>query len=351
MVSIHDLLASRPVIQAPMAGACGVDLAIAAIAGGGIGSLPCALPSPAQVIDQVAAVRAASGGPINLNFFCHRLVENVDETAWHALLAPYYAEYGVGPPASPPPLRRPFDSEMAAVIEQVAPEIVSFHFGLPDNDLLARVRASGALILSSATNVGEAAWLATAGVDAVIAQSFEAGGHIGRFLPAPVGTEMGLFALLPLVQQAVAVPVIAAGGIANEQGVAAALALGADAVQVGTAYLFCPESLATPLHRALLEGKGEGGIGGTRFTNLISGGLARGLPNRLIEELGPVNDVAPPFPYAAAALAELRAAAEAMGRTDFSTLWAGQSAPLGRVEPAEALTRRLVAAARAVRGG
>jgi len=331
-----------------MAGAGGVALAVGAIRGGGIGSLPCALVAPAQAIEQAGTVRAKADGPLNLNFFCHHLEAPGDDAAWRALLAPYYAEYGVGPPAVPPPLRLPFDAAMCAAVEEIRPEIVSFHFGLPDSGLLARVAATGALILSSATSVAEARWLAARGVDAVIAQGFEAGGHTARFLAAPPGTEMGLFALLPQIADAVDLPVVAAGGIADARGIAAAFALGASAVQLGTAYLHCPESLASPAHRALLASETAEA---TRFTNLISGGLARGLPNRLVEELGPVNIAAPPFPHASAALATLRAAAEAKGRTDFSTLWSGQSARLGHAEPAETLTRRLIEVARACVAG
>jgi nitronate monooxygenase len=344
VVPVADLLGVRPLIQAPMAGAGGVALAAAAIRGGGVGSLPCALLSAPQAIEQAAAVRAEARGPLNLNFFCHHLEAPGDDSAWRALLAPYYAEYGVGPPEVPPPLRRPFDEAMCEAVEAIAPEIVSFHFGLPSQALLDRVAATGARILSSATSVAEARWLALHGIDAVIAQGFEAGGHTARFLPAAAGTEMGLFALLPQIADAVDLPVIAAGGIADARGIAAAFALGACAVQLGTAYLHCPESLASPAHRALLLGKAAEA---TRFTNLISGGLARGLPNRLVEELGPVNPAAPPFPHASAALAGLRVAAEAQGRTDFSTVWSGQSARLGGPESAEALTRRLTDAARA----
>lgn len=331
-----------------MAGAGGVALAVGVIRGGGIGSLPCALITPAQAVEQADAVRAEAHGPLNLNFFCHRLEAPGDDAAWRALLAPYYAEYRVGPPAAPPPLRLPFDAAMCAAVETIRPEIVSFHFGLPDAGLLARVAATGALILSSATSVAEARWLAARGVDAVIAQGFEAGGHTARFLPAPPGTEMGLFALLPQIADAVDVPVVAAGGIADARGIAAAFALGASAVQLGTAYLHCPESLASPAHRALLASEAAEV---TRFTNLISGGLARGLPNRLVDELGPVNIAAPPFPHASAALATLRAAAEAKGRTDFSTIWSGQSARLGHPESAETLTRRLIDAARRCAAG
>jgi len=343
---LDRIAAASPIVQAPMAGAAGVDLAIAVIRGGGIGSLPCALVGADTAIAQAAAVRAAAPGPLNLNFFCHDLPEAVDETRWRALLAPYYAEYGVGPPATPPPLRQPFDTTMCAAVEQVRPEIVSFHFGLPDAALLERVRATGALILSSATTVAEARWLAARGVDMIVAQGFEAGGHSGHFLPRPPGTAMGLFALLPQIADAVGVPVIAAGGIGDARGIAAAFALGASAVQIGTAYLHTPEATIGAAHRALLSSEAAET---TRLTNLITGRPARGLPNRLIEEHEPINDAAPPFPHASTALAELRKAAESLGRTDFSTMWSGQAARLGTAEPAEALTRRLADAALALR--
>ena len=333
-----------------MAGSSGVDLAVAAIRGGGIGSLPCALLTPDQVEQQVGQVRAAAAGPLNLNFFCHELVPQPDETAWHEVLAPYFAEYGVGPPQAPPPLRMPFDEAMCAVVERVRPEIVSFHFGLPTKALLARVRATGVAILCSATTIAEAVFLDAQGVDGVIAQGSEAGGHAGNFLPALSGNQTGLFALVQQIEQVITKPVIAAGGIADEAGIAAAFALGADAVQIGTAYLLCPEALTSPLHRAALAGEIGRGMMDTRFTNLISGRLARGIPNRLVEELGPVHPAAPPFPYASIALTELRKAAEAMGRTDFSTLWAGQSASLARAVPAEELTRILTQAAHRAQG-
>lgn len=337
-----------PIIQAPMAGSGGVDLAIGALRGGGVGSLPCALIPPADIAGQVAAVRAAASGPINLNFFCHILPETVDDGAWVAALAPYYAEYGVGPPAVPPPVRAPFDAVRCAVVENVRPEIVSFHFGLPGAELLARVKATGAQVWSSATTVAEARWLAERGVDAVIAQGFEAGGHSARFLPAPAGSDMGLFALLPQIVDAVDVPVIAAGGIADARGVVAALALGASAVQVGTAYLLSPESNAGETHRRLLQGP-EAEV--TRLTNLFTGRLARGLPNRLIEEQGPVSDAAPAFPYASNALALLKAEAEKRGDSSFTSMWSGQAARLARPMAAEALTRSLAEGALALMAG
>jgi nitronate monooxygenase len=237
-------------------------------------------------------------------------------------------------------LRKPFDAAMADAIEAVRPEIVSFHFGLPETSLLDRVRATGARIFGNATTLAEARFLAGAGVDAIIAQGFEAGGHAGYFLAGHRP-----FGVLALVRQIVArldLPVIAAGGIADTGAVKGAIAAGAAAVQIGTAYLRTPESLASAVHRAQLA---EANADDTVFTNLFSGGLARGLSNRLIEALGPVSDLAPPFPYASAALAQLRAKAEADGRGDYSPLWAGQGVGLAGDGPAQELTARLGAAA------
>jgi nitronate monooxygenase len=334
-----------PILLAPMAGAGGVELAVAAMAGGALGSLPCAMLTPEQVREQVAAVRGRSQAPLNLNFFCHKPAPAPAQSRWLAALEPYYREYGVGLPAEPPPLRAPFSDAMCAIVEETRPELVSFHFGLPDAPLLDRVRASAAKIIASATTVAEARWLDARGVDAVIAQGFEAGGHAGRFLPADPAAQMGLFALLPQIVDAVAVPVIAAGGIADARGVTAAFALGAAGVQIGTAYLHCPESLIGPGHRAALTSEDAER---TVFTNLISGGFARGVPNRLIEELGPVSPDAPPFPHATAALAELRKAAEARGRTDFTPLWSGQTARLARPIGAREFTQRLISEALAL---
>jgi nitronate monooxygenase len=329
-----------PVVQAPMAGFAGPELAIAAIGAGAVGSLACATLEPRQVVEQVSAIRAAAQGPINLNFFAHTLGRAPDQARWRAALSPFFAEEQVEASA-PPPLRLPFDATMAKAVEAVRPEIVSFHFGLPEASLLDRVRATGARIFGNATNGLEASWLAGAGCDAVIAQGFEAGGHAGHFLIGhrPVG-------MAALVRQIVRdigdVLVIAAGGIADEAGAAAAMTLGAAAVQVGTVYLRTPESRASAVHRRALANAGPED---TVFTNLFSGGFARGIRNRLIDALGPVSAAAPPFPYASAALAPLRAKAEAEGRGDYSPLWAGQGLRFAREEPAIDITRRLGAAA------
>jgi nitronate monooxygenase len=327
-----------PIVQAPMAGAHDAALAIAASQGGALGSLPCALLSVDAVRDQVAQFRAATQGPVNLNFFCHRPPDTYDESAWRQALEPYYAEYHVGYPATLPPLRKPFDETMCAVVEDVRPAIVSFHFGLPDEVLVTRVHTAGALILGCATSPAEARWLADRGVDAIIAQGWEAGGHAGRFLPADSSSHMGTFALVPQVADAVSVPVIAAGGIADARGVAAALMLGASAVQIGTAYLSSPESRISDLHRKLLAGDAAET---TVSTNVFTGRFARGLETRLTRELGPASPIVPPFPHGGDALAELRKADPA----GFANMWAGQAARLVKPDGAKTLTRRLAAEA------
>ena len=324
----------HPIVQAPMAGAGGVELCVAAMEGGALGSLPCGMLSPEQVREQVADVRSKTDSPFALNFFCHEMPANADDGAWLALLRPYYEEYGVEP-GNGGAMRLPFDADMAAVVEELKPAVVSFHFGLPAEPLLARVRAAGAIVIGNATTVEEARWLEQRGVDAIIGQGFEAGGHTGRFLGSDPAEAIGLFALVPLIADAVSVPVIAAGGIADGRGIAAALTLGASAVQLGTAYLHTPEAKISSVHRERL------GEGGTLFTNLLSGGLARGIKGRLIDDLGPVRSEAPPYPLASAALAPVRAAAERQGEYGFGPLWAGQAAPLGEALPAAELTRKL----------
>jgi len=331
----------QPIIQAPMAGAGGVELCAAAIEGGALGSLPCGMLSPDQVREQVAEIRSRASGSFALNFFCHTMPEGADDSAWRALLRPYFAEFGVEP-GNGGAMRLPFDPEMAAAVEAIDPPVVSFHFGLPEPRLLEGVRATGAVIIGNATTVEEAIWLEERGADAIIAQGFEAGGHTGRFLASDPAEGVGLFALLPQVVDAVSVPVIATGGIGDGRGIAAAFVLGASAVQLGTAYLHTPEAKISDTHRQRLR------EGRTVFTNLMSGGLARGLHGRLVDELGPIRAEAPPYPLASAALAPIRAAAEKQGEYGFGPMWAGQAAPLGEALPAAELTRKLAADALAI---
>lgn len=387
-----------PLIQAPMAGSQGAALAVAVAQAGGLGSIPAAMLTPQGLAEELRRVAGGlgvhglgtegswsqgqgqgqgqrlgqgtepegSGGggtggaglegeggggigapqvkglPVNVNFFCHKMpsAEASAMQAWHAVLAPYAAEWGIDLSTAPTgPVRQPFDSAMAEVLEIWRPAVVSFHFGLPEPALLERVKAWGARILSSATTVAEARWLEAQGVDAVIAQGLEAGGHRGLFLSEDLSTQAGTMALLPQVARAVSVPVVAAGGVADAAGVRAAFALGATAVQVGTAFLGCPEATTTAIHRqALAQAQQEAVDGGgevaTALTRLFSGRPARGLVNRLMRELGPLHTAAPPFPLASLALQPLRQKAEAAGRSDFSPLWCGQHPPRWMDRPA-----------------
>ncbi len=330
-----------PILQAPMAGPGTPELAIAVCEAGGLGSLPCAQLSVEQAQPAVETLRRGTARPINLNFFCHTppAADPARERAWRERLAPYYQEFGLDPTAVPPgAARQPFDERYCALVEACRPEVVSFHFGLPAAPLLARVKAAGARVIASATTVAEARWLQARGVDAVIAMGLEAGGHRGNFLGEDMARQVGSFALVPQIADAVRLPVIAAGGIADGRGIAAAFALGAAAVQIGTAYLFCPETRTPPWHRQALKDAADDD---TVVTNIFTGRPARGILNRAIRELGPMAVEAPPFPTAAAALAPLKAWSEAAGSGDFSNLWSGQAARLGREMPAAALTRLL----------
>jgi nitronate monooxygenase len=329
-----------------MAGAQGVALAVAVSNAGALGSLPCAMLTVAAMREQLAAVKAQTGKPFNVNFFCHvpPAPDARREAAWRAALAPYYRKYGIDPERIPAgPGRTPFSPEAADLLDEFKPAVVSFHFGLPSAELLARVKAGGAKILSSATTVAEARWLEAQGVDAVIAQGLEAGGHRGIFLGDDLTTQVGTFALLPQILRAVKVPVIAAGGIADGRGLAAAMAFGAAGVQVGTAYLLCPEATISPVHRAALT---SDAARHTALTNLFTGRPARGIVNRLMRELGPINGAVPAFPLATSAVAPLRAKAEAEGSGDFSPLWSGQNATGCKEVPAAQLTRELAAGLR-----
>jgi nitronate monooxygenase len=341
---ILDLLGiDLPIIQAPMAPFTMSAMVTAVSEAGGLGSLPCALLNAEQARSELRIIRQRTARPINVNFFCHQPpeVDSARERAWRNRLASYYAEFGIDPDAPVPnSSRTPFDSALCDLVVEFNPEVVSFHFGLPDKKLLARVRATRAKILSTATTVDEARWLANEGCDAIIAQGYEAGGHRGMFLSRDVSTQVGTMALVPQVVDAVNVPVIAAGGIADARGIVAAFALGAAAVQPGTAYLFCPEAGIGPLHRqALRDAKDDQ----TAVTNLFSGRPARGIVNRIVREVGPLSDLAPEFPLAGGAISPLRTRAEAQGSADFTPMWSGQAASLGRELPAAEFTRRLAA--------
>jgi nitronate monooxygenase len=334
-----------PIVLAPMAGVMDADLVIAVAQGGALGSLPCAMLSAEKARKQVNIIRQRVSAPINLNFFCHEPVEAdpAREAGWKQRLEAYHQELGLDPAAPVSAANRaPFDAAFCEVVEELKPEVVSFHFGLPDQALLRRVKAAGCLVMGAATIVREAIWLEENGADVIIAQGAEAGGHRGMFLTDNIAEQPGTFALVPQVVDAVKVPVIAAGGIADGRGIAAAFALGAAGVQIGSAYLRCPESKVSALARvALAQARDDC----TVITNVMTGRPARGVPNRVMREVGPISPHAPAFPHAATALGPLKAAAEKQGKVDFTNLWAGQALKLGRDMPATELTRALAASA------
>src|SRR6266852_3136510 len=316
-----------PIVLAPMAGIMDADLVIAAAQGGALGSLPCAMMSAEKAREQINIIRQRVSAPVNMNFFCHKAVDadSQREAGWKKRLGAYYEELGLDPVAPVNAANRaPFDAAMCELVEELKPEVVSFHFGLPDQALLRRVKAAGCIVISSATIVREAIWLEENGADEIIAE------------------QPGTFALVPQVVDAVKVPVIAAGGIADGRGIAAAFALGAAGVQIGTAYLRCPESkVIAPARSALAQALDDS----TVITNVMTGRPARGVINRVMREVGPISSDAPAFPHAATGLAPLKAAAEKLGKVDFTNLWAGQAVRLGREMPAAELTRALAGAA------
>ena len=336
-----------PIIQAPMAGATSPEMVIAVSEAGGLGSLGCAMLGPEQLRAEFGIIRQRTSRPINVNFFCHLppAPDPARQSAWHKRLEPYFREFGIDSSRLPQgPLRAPFDDPLCDVVAEFAPPVVSFHFGLPKRRLLERVRRTGAKIIASATTVAEARMLEAEGCDAVIAQGYEAGGHRGMFLATDIAGQAGTMALVPQIVDAVGVPVIAAGGIADGRGIVAALALGAAAAQLGTAFLLCPESMVSPLHRAALKKARDED---TMLTNVFTGRPARGIANRFMRETGPISPEAPQFPLAANPVMPLRAAAEASGSSDFTPLWAGQAAALGREIGAGELTAQLAADAAA----
>lgn len=330
-----------PIIQAPMAGVQGSTLAIAVSEAGGLGSLPCAMLSLEALEAELTEIRANTTKPINVNFFCHSepLPQAAKQATWLEQLAPYFAEFNLDSSVQPAGAQRtPYSKSQAEVLAKFKPEVVSFHFGLPDEELLLEIKAWGSKVISTATTVEEALWLEAHGADAIIAQGLEAGGHRGHFLSEDLTEQLGTFSLLPQIIAAVDIPVIAAGGIVDAKTVRAAMTMGASAVQVGTAYLLCPECNTSAIHREALQ---SDAAQHTALTNLFSGRPARGIVNRFMAEMGPINEAVPDFPLASSAVAGLRTAAERQGFGDFSPLWCGQNASGCRTIPAAELTRQL----------
>jgi nitronate monooxygenase len=345
--AIDVLQIEHPIVLSPMAGIGTVDLAAAVSAAGGLGSIGCATMEPEIAAKTIRALRGLTDKPINVNFFCHVQAKTATadrEEAWRDRLLPYYRELGIDPAIPVPQVNIPsFDDARCRIVEATKPEVVSFHFGLPDSRLLARVKAVGCRIMASATTVAEAVWLEERGVDIVIAQGYEAGGHRGTFLAPSLNSasfsQPGTLALVPQVVDAVKVPVIAAGGIADGRGIAAAFALGAAGTQLGTAYLRCPEAATSELYREALR---HAYSDATFVTNVFTGRPARAISNRLALEIGPILDALPDFPLPIGAWAPLRAKAEQQGSSDFTPFWSGQASPLAREMPARELTLKLV---------
>ncbi|MEH6582459.1 MAG: nitronate monooxygenase [Halioglobus sp.] len=339
---INQLLGTQlPIIQAPMAGVQDATLAAAICNAGGLGSLPCAMSTPESLEVEISRLQSLTDHPFNLNFFCHSPgdVTALQQEKWVHCLQNYFEELSIAPPEpTAGPLRKPFDDESLALLERFKPAVVSFHFGLPKAEWVQAIKNWGIKILATATTVQEAVWLADNGVDAVIAQGLEAGGHRGSFLTNDMTTQCGTLSLLPRIRSAISLPVIAAGGIAGPEGVAAAIALGGSGVQIGTAFLLCPESRTSALHRAALK---SDAAGHTALTNVFTGKPARSIVNRLILEVGPMSANTPPFPSAASAVSVLRQTREADGSSDFTPLWSGQNTQGCREIPAAQLLHHL----------
>ena len=330
-----------PIIQAPMAGAQGSDMAIAVSNAGGLGSLPCAMLSVDSMVSEIQRIKEATDNPYNLNFFCHHetAYDEAQHEAWQKKLAPYFSEFGATPKSLPNSASRaPFSHAIADAIEAFLPPVVSFHFGLPDPELVQRVKSWGSKVLSSATTLEEALWLEARGVDGIIAQGVEAGGHRGMFLSNDITTQMGLFSLVSQLSQSVKVPVIAAGGVASHQDMKALLSLGAKGVQVGTSYLLCDESRISDGHRKVLQSKDAQH---TALTNVFTGRPARSVVNRAMKELQYMSPYAPDFPHASIEINQLKALDAKQGGTNFASLWCGQNPSGCRAISAYELTKQL----------
>jgi nitronate monooxygenase len=339
---------THPVVQAPMSGLASPALAAAVSAAGGLGSIGCAGRPLAVVREDIAAYRQATNRSFNLNFFVHTR-PRIDPEATarvRAKLAPYFEEFGLGAVPEAKELFQPFDAEALDLVLELRPRVVSFHFGLPQSSAVQRIKNAGCIILSSATTVAEARYLEANGADVVIAQGFEAGGHRGSFSASPGAGMVGAMALVPQIVDAVRVPVIAAGGIADGRGLAAAFALGASGAQIGTAFLGCPEATVSPLYRAQLRTAADDG---TEVTRAFTGRPARALRNRFITEMADTEPLE--FPLQGSLAGALWQLPSDEARASFMPVWAGQAAALMRDLPAGQLVEKLVAEAKSIIAG
>lgn len=349
MTLLDRLGLTLPLVQAPMAGVSTPALAAAVSNAGALGSIGVGATDAAGARAMIDDLRARTDRPFNVNLFVHRtpVADPAREAAWLARLAPLFAEFDAEPPVRLRTIYRSLldDEAMAATILETAPPVVSFHFGLPAPDLLAALRERGILTLATATSLDEARAVGAAGIDGIVAQGIEAGGHRGVFEPDAPDAALGTIALTRLLVKEVRLPVVAAGGIMDGAGIAAVLDLGAVAAQLGTAFVACPESAADDGYRTALAGPGARH---TTLTPLISGRPARALANRFTALAADLRDTRPPdYPIAYDAGKALHAAAKAKGDHGFGAHWAGQGAPLSRPMPAaelvETLRRELLA--------
>ncbi len=336
---------SHPIIQAPMAGTATPAMAAAVTNAGALGSIGVAAVNAARARTMIEALQAATQGPFNVNVFCHRpaTADSVREQGWLTALRPVFARFDAEPPATIGEIFTSFlaDPDMLDLFVETRPAVISFHFGLPSAQAIARLKAAGCILFSTATSLDEAEQAAAAGVDAIVAQGYEAGGHRGMFDPSAPDSRLGVAALTRLLVEKQALPVIAAGGIMDGAGVAAALALGATAAQLGTAFIACPESSADVFHRDALFGDAATM---TEMTALISGRPARCLANSFtaLKDAELKGVTMPDYPIVYDAGKALAAAAKAKGDGGFGAQWAGQGAPLARAMPAAELVAALV---------
>lgn len=331
-----------PIIQAPMAGTATVALAAAVSNAGGLGGIGLGTSTFAQARQDIRALKNATDKPFNVNVFCHQAEPSTGgrDQAWLKILAPYFAEFSAEPPRQLSVDYPSFndDPELLALLLAERPAVVSFHFGLPSAPAIAALKAAGIKLLGCATRIGEARAIIAAELDGIIAQGVEAGGHRGVFKPEE-DIELGLFGLLQLLSPQCPLPIIAAGGIMNGQGIAQVLALGASGAQLGTAFILCPESNASQAYRHELS---SARAFHTAITRAISGRPARGIINRLHQDLGPVQAQVAGYPQAYSAGKALHLAASQQGCHDFAPFWAGQGAPLARAMPASELMALLI---------
>lgn len=340
-VPLFDL--ALPIVQAPMAGVSTPALAAAVSEAGGLGSLGLGASPPAEARRMIEEVRARTDRPFNVNVFCHAPPRRdpAREAAWLGHLAPLFAEFDATPPATLAEIYPSFlaDETVLRLLLELKPPVVSFHFGLPPADWIAGLRAAGVRTMATATSQAEAARIERSGIDAIVAQGIEAGGHRGVFDPEAPDERLPMAALARLILRDTRLPVAAAGGIMNGRDLRAALDLGAAAGQLGTAFILCPESAASPAYRARLRGDAAKS---TRLTTVLSGRPARGMVNRLIRH-GEAADAPAPADYPLAYDAAKRLAAAAGPEGDVAAFWAGQGAPLAREMPAARLVETLIA--------